>query len=111
MHFINRRLPCPVKEINLALYDHIGNHYDITRRADPALLARLRAHLQPRPQGRYLDLACGTGNYTRALADSGVSVCGLDASPTMLAALRAKAKYDNELGDYLFVVAKKTLSD
>ncbi len=75
----------------MALYDRIGKGYDATRRADPELLARLRAHLAPRPDGRYLDLACGTGNYTRALADSGVNVCGLDASATMLTALRAKA--------------------
>jgi len=36
--------------------------------------------LKIRPGGRYLDLACGTGNSTRALKRSEVEVVGLDSS-------------------------------
>lgn len=73
-----------------AKYDEIGAHYDTTRRADPRLAARLRALLEPEPGGRYLDVGCGTGNYTVSLAASGLAMVGLDQSETMLRAARAK---------------------
>ena len=38
---------------------------------------------------RVLDLGCGTGKLTRALANTGASVLGVDASPQMLAEARA----------------------
>jgi len=37
-----------------------------------------------------LDLACGTGTFTKLLEDEGFDVIGLDASPDMLAAARQK---------------------
>jgi ubiquinone/menaquinone biosynthesis C-methylase UbiE len=76
---------------HLPLYDRIGTHYDVTRRADPALVARLIAHLNPEPTGRYLDIACGTGNYTVAVAQTGMRVHGIDQSPRMIAAARDKS--------------------
>jgi SAM-dependent methyltransferase len=45
--------------------------------------------LAPRTGERILDLGCGTGKLTRALADRGASVLGVDASPDMLAQARA----------------------
>ena len=72
-------------------YDTIGEGYDGTRRADARLVERLIGHLAPAPGGRYLDLACGTGNYTTALAARGLDITGVDASDVMLAAARAKA--------------------
>ena len=66
------------------LYDNIGAHYDSTRRADPHLAERLAHHLAVRPGGRYLDIACGTGNYTHALADRGGDWYGVDVSSGML---------------------------
>ena len=74
-----------------ATYDAIGEGYDGTRRADPRLVERLIGHLAPVPGGRYLDLACGTGNYTAALAARGLDMTGIDTSDVMLAAARAKA--------------------
>ncbi len=38
-----------------------------------------------------LDIACGTGNYSIALARKGYSVCGLDLDENMIAAARRKA--------------------
>jgi SAM-dependent methyltransferase len=73
-----------------ALYDRIGAGYDGTRRADPGIVARLRTLLRPVPEGRYLDLACGTGNYTRALAACGGCWSGIDASAVMLRAARER---------------------
>jgi ubiquinone/menaquinone biosynthesis C-methylase UbiE len=67
-----------------AIYNRIGTRYDTTRRADPYLLSRLLHHLQPKPRGKYLDLACGSGNYTAALARAGISMVGIDQSSQMI---------------------------
>ena len=50
------------------LYDSIGIEYDTTRRADPYIAGRLAHHLALSKGGTYLDLACGSGNYTNALS-------------------------------------------
>jgi ubiquinone/menaquinone biosynthesis C-methylase UbiE len=72
-------------------YDRIGIGYDETRRADPRIAADLARHLGTRPDGRYLDLACGTGNYTASLAGRGLRVVGADRSRLMLERARAKS--------------------
>ena len=61
-----------------ALYDQIGDGYDTTRRADPAIVRRLAAYLALAPGRRYLDVGCGTGNYTAALAALGGVWHGVD---------------------------------
>jgi ubiquinone/menaquinone biosynthesis C-methylase UbiE len=55
----------------MAIYEQIGKGYDLTRRADPYIVSRLRHHLGVGAHLSYLDVACGTGNYTSALALSG----------------------------------------
>jgi len=75
----------------IARYDRIGESYDRTRRADPYLTGRLLAHLRPMPSEQHLDVACGTGNYTVALAATGVEMIGADVSAKMIAAARAKS--------------------
>lgn len=47
-----------------SIYNELGNNYDTTRKPDPEITATLAAHLQIETGGRYLDIACGTGNYT-----------------------------------------------
>jgi trans-aconitate methyltransferase len=44
--------------------------------------------LAPQKGERILDLGCGSGQLTAAIADAGASVMGLDASPEMLAEAR-----------------------
>src|SRR5260370_22666892 len=75
----------------MALYDRIGLGYDDTRQADPYLRSRLIHHLRPSPSGRYLDIGSGTGNYTFAMHQADVEICGLEVSPIMLEAAKRKA--------------------
>ena len=65
-------------------YDKIGRMYDSTRRADPHIASRLHSLLRATPDGHYLDLACGSGNYTTALSAMHGGFCGIDRSRTML---------------------------
>lgn len=74
-----------------ALYDLIGSTYGTSRRADPLLSNVLARELRLAPSGRYLDLACGTGNYTVALASIGGVWTAVDVSEVMLAQARAKS--------------------
>lgn len=52
----------------------------------PAIVEACR----PGPGTKALDLCCGHGNLTEALSDAGAEVTGLDFSPAMLAAARAR---------------------
>ena len=67
-----------------AKYDHIGKGYNNTRKADPFLLERLRYHLNPIHEGLYLDIGCGTGNYTSKLHNKETKFIGIDPSQKML---------------------------
>jgi ubiquinone/menaquinone biosynthesis C-methylase UbiE len=77
--------------VNQPLYNSIGTDYNTTRRADPYLSNRLLHWLAPEPNGLYLDIGCGTGNYTTWLAQNGLNIWGVDPSETMLAEARAKS--------------------
>lgn len=74
-------------------YDKIGKNYNQTRKADAYLADRFFHHLSPFPNGKYLDIGCGTGNYTIALNQKGVDFVGVDPSNEMLS--KAKAKSNN----------------
>ncbi len=80
----------------MSIYDRIGQGYDATRRADPYIAGRLAHHLsmQESPVGlwKYLDVGCGTGNYTSALAARGCVWHGLDLSPRMIGRARPKSQ-------------------
>lgn len=71
-------------------YNQIGLGYDHTRRADPYLLERLYSHLHPKKDAQYLDIGCGTGNYTIALHERGINFTGADPSEEMLKIARRK---------------------
>ena len=84
------------------LYDSIGLNYDSTRRPDPYIASRLAHHLRPADGGRFLDIACGTGNYTAELAKLGGSWHALDMSERMLRAAQQKSHHISLLlGDAL----------
>lgn len=67
-----------------AKYDTIGTGYNQTRKADPRLLQNLIRLLNPSEVGTYLDIGCGTGNYTCKLQKRGFKFIGIDPSGKML---------------------------
>lgn len=70
-----------IKEIK---YDKIGSNYNETRKADPFITQRILEQLEPKKGGIYLDIGCGTGNYTKEFQKSGVHFIGIDPSQKML---------------------------
>ena len=71
-------------------YDEIGTGYNSTRQADPYLTGRLFSLLQPQSDKLYLDIGCGTGNYTCVLADKGLNFIGVEPSEKMLSEAKSK---------------------
>ncbi|MEH1781638.1 MAG: class I SAM-dependent methyltransferase [Nostoc sp.] len=77
----------------MAVYEQIGKSYDLTRRADPDIAARLAVHLQIKSNSSYLDVGCGTGNYTLALAEYGGIWHRIDQSKQMIDAAANKSNF------------------
>ena len=71
-------------------YDKIGTGYNSTRKADPYLTEKLIYYLHPEKDKLYLDIGCGTGNYTIALAEYGINIFGVDPSDQMLNEARSR---------------------
>ncbi|MDP3749408.1 MAG: class I SAM-dependent methyltransferase [Phenylobacterium sp.] len=65
--------------------------YDLTTAMDPSLAGDIDIYrsLVP-PEGSVLELGVGTGRVAFALAESGLTVTGIDLAPTMLVQARAK---------------------
>ena len=74
-------------------YDRIGIGYNQTRKADPYLVERLFSILNPTKEAHYLDIGCGTGNYTSALFQGGMQLTGMDPSEEMLQKARMAYPY------------------
>ena len=72
--------------------------YDANARFVSDLGAEILAWLAPKPGERILDLGCGDGALTEKLAASGAQVVGIDASPSLLEAAKARG-LDVRLGD------------
>lgn len=66
------------------LYNKIGADYNSTRKADPFLTSRLFHFLSPAIGKIYLDIGCGTGNYTVAFREEGYQFYGVEPSEAML---------------------------
>ena len=91
-----------------AKYNKIGINYNQTRKADSHLTEQLLKHLNPSKNGLYLDIGCGTGNYTSALQNKGFKFIGIDPSIEML----QKAQSQNQSIQWKIGSAEKTdLSD
>jgi ubiquinone/menaquinone biosynthesis C-methylase UbiE len=75
------------------LYDNIGHNYDDTRCADGYILGRVINLLNAIESGHYLEIGCGTGNYTIGLLGAGYkNIVSLDPSEVMLEKAREKCK-------------------
>ena len=74
----------------LSLYGTIGTGYNLKRNADSYLAERLLFLLHPSVNGMYLDIGCGTENYTDFLSRSGYHFYGIDPSMNMLEKARSK---------------------
>ncbi len=85
-------------------YNKIGINYNQTRKADPYLTEQLLLHLKPNKKGLYLDIGCGTGNYTNALQEKGFQFIGIDPSIEML----QKAQSQNKNIQWKIGSAEKT---
>jgi ubiquinone/menaquinone biosynthesis C-methylase UbiE len=78
-----------------AIYDQIGEGYDTTRKGDPGILSDLITLLDIQKEKTYLDIACGTGNYTAALSELGGKWHAFDQSEKMLCEARTKSENVN----------------
>lgn len=66
--------------------------YQAARRADAEIVDLLADALTLNGAGNYLDIGCGSGNYTCALAARAGRWHGIDPSPAMLEAARGKTE-------------------
>jgi len=87
-----------------AKYDTIGIDYNLTRKADPYLTDQLLQHLKPSKTGTYLDIGCGTGNYTNEFQKKEFQFIGIDPSNEML----EKAKLKNDQVEWSIGSAENT---
>ncbi|WP_282043058.1 class I SAM-dependent methyltransferase [Winogradskyella flava] len=85
-------------------YNKIGINYNQTRQADPYLTKQLLKHLNPNKNGNYLDIGCGTGNYTNEFQKKGFTFIGIDPSIEML----QKARSQNQNIEWQIGTAEKT---
>ena len=84
-------------------YGEVASGYDDLRRVEPAIADSLVAGLHSLGAKSVLEIGAGTGNYTRALAMSGLSVIAIDRSPAMaeIGARKAPAQWILADGDTL----------
>ncbi len=83
-----------------AFYDRVNDTVDYEAWAD-YIEENIRRHLPSRPE-LFLDLACGTGSMTLALARRGYDMIGIDGSVEMLTVARDRA-YEAELPGILYL--------
>jgi demethylmenaquinone methyltransferase/2-methoxy-6-polyprenyl-1,4-benzoquinol methylase len=79
-----------------SMFDRIAPRYDLlnrllTFRMDVGWRNQAVAALQAEPGGRVLDIACGTGDLCRTLAEQHLTPIGIDFSVGMLRAARTDA--------------------
>lgn len=78
-------------------YNNIGIGYNSTRQADDHLVERMFALFEGKNGKQYLDIGCGTGNYTVALEKKGLQFTGVDPSEVMLNEAKQRSKTINWL--------------
>ena len=68
----------------------LSSYYDYLFPASPATVAFIDRRVKP--DSAILDLACGTGNYSIALANLGCKVTGIDLDEQMIDLARVKVR-------------------
>ena len=77
-------------------YRHRASEYDETFGDTAAFRARIALLVaEMDPSGRVLEVACGTGLWTQALADVADTVLAIDAAPEMVAIARDRVRSGN----------------
>jgi ubiquinone/menaquinone biosynthesis C-methylase UbiE len=61
--------------------DYDSRRYAVVNRWDESHLKRINRLTHFGPDDRVLEVGCGQGHLTRALADQGVDIIGIDANP------------------------------
>lgn len=89
IQFFSTTIASPDMTTSKPQYDAIGAKYILIKQFPTERIesSNLLAAITPNVVGaRVLDLACGTGHYTRKLVDEwgAASVVGVDLSPTMI---------------------------
>ena len=84
-------------------YADLALRYDLSRRAEPAIVAALVAGLSNPHTRRVLEIGAGTGNYLLELALRGFRMVGLEWSAAMIERGRQKVKRDWILADALAI--------
>lgn len=69
-----------------------GNFIQVNAKVNQAMVAQALQWLEPKAQERILDLFCGVGNFSLALAKTGAEVIGVEGVPAMVAQASANAK-------------------
>jgi len=92
-----RRVTDDVLTEQVGYYRHRASEYDVTAYGDVAAartrIARLVAQMHPR--GRVLEIACGTGMWTEALACAADTLMAIDAAPEAVAIARDRVRSGN----------------
>lgn len=77
---------------NSPYYHQLYQHRDDTEATN--FIKKIIHFLQPQPKSRMLDVACGKGRHSKALADMGFDVTGIDLSSESIAEAK-KSEADN----------------
>jgi ubiquinone/menaquinone biosynthesis C-methylase UbiE len=85
----------------IGYYRRRAGEYDVTAYGDVAAARERIARLveQMNPTGRVLEIACGTGLWTEAVARAADTVMAIDAAPEALAIARDRVKSTNVVFD------------
>ena len=95
----------------MTVYD--SRRYALVNRWDPSHLKRIDRLIPIAPGDRVLEVGCGQGHLTKALADRGVDIVGIDANPQaaevagngLVRHMVAEAlEFDDETFDYVVAV-------
>lgn len=85
---MNASRPCPAD----GFYDARTYDWQIGSSISRAARCQFYVSQTARPGGRVLELGCGTGDISLAVARHGAHVIGIDSSPDMIRAARDKAR-------------------